>query len=453
MNTRRALAVATLVALMAACGGGQQGVGVPGITHAQATRDVDSSAAKLTSTVRVDFDRDIALAPAKVPLASYFELEVPRPGGRGSQAARVLVRTAEVPADNRRQVVLTVDSLVPAGTVLRVAKRAFQEGAEGDITVDIDSELSPRMVQLASTALAITRPELLGEPRVAEVTPADGDPAAMRAGLEAHLQQRGASAETKQKALQRFDSIPVEIVPNPKLRAALAALTGTFAEPAIDSLLTSGNCTGKPAALVAFQPPPDAPNLLARSTTRADGRRVISLNPIVEGERIEHLMPLIAHETVHCDSVDGRFEEVAATAFDTFLYIELIAVDPGLVFEGTRLARDFDVDAVAMINSGRRVPESVGLLRSPAVARALPGTTSNLPSFADLVAGAYPQITFNDSPDELAAKGYVGVLAARADLPAKSPFDLVYLDELLGRALDANVLDAAIAALELSPEG
>jgi hypothetical protein len=410
---------------------------------------VADGAARLTSTVTVRFDRTYTLASNRLPLASYFEFAVPVPG-KGTPK-RVLVQTAEAAANNPRLVTLTVDTLLPEGTILKVARRAFTRDEEGDIEAPVTSDLSPVQAYLAASALQFSRPEMLNPPVTAEVRDSDRDPQAMRAELQHHLEVRGASASTKEAALGRYDRIPVATVPSPKLRAVLSALTGTWAQPAIDYLLGTENCTGKPAGLIAFQAPPGGAELIARSTTRRDGSRVISLNPKVEGERIELLMPLLAHEAIHCDDKDGRVEEVAATAFDTFFYLQLLTPFPELARLGTVLGRELNIDGLAMINSGRRWPESAGILKSAGVARAIPGTTAQFASFGDVVVAAYPQIDRADSPSEPLADKYVANLAAAAGMDPGAAFDLRYLDELLGRALEPAQLAGAISALELTP--
>lgn len=449
MNARRILCALALAALLAACDGGGQPAGVPSVKEAKAERDVIDGAAKLSSTVTVTFDRSLELAPSKVPLASHFELSVP--DVRSRAVKRVLVAQASVAEGNSRLVTLHVDTLVTDGSVLRIAERAFKGGAEGEITANVESDLSPEIAVLASTALEPTRPEPFQQSEPPPVVDTDRDAAAMRLALETHLNRRGVDATARRAVLARYDSISSETVPSPKLRAALAALTGTFAEPAIDYLLTGDNCTGRPAALIAFQTPSGASKLVARSTLTRDGRRLISISPATEGNRIEHLMPLLAHEAIHCDNLDGRFEEVAATAFDTFLYLQLLTIDHELADAATPLARDLNIDAIAMINSGRRLPESVGILRSAAVVRALPGTNSTAPSFFDLVVAAYPQLDQNDSPEEPLAKRYADSLAQVAGMKPGQPFNLRYLDELMGRATDPEVLAAAIEAFGLVP--
>ncbi|MBA4179565.1 MAG: hypothetical protein C0506_03160 [Anaerolinea sp.] len=435
-----------LLGLAAGCSGGDPGQ-VPEIASARAERDVVDGEAKLSSTIEVRFDRTVDLARSNVPLASHFEVDVPPPGG--GAARRVLVRSADVSTENGRVIILKVDQVIPLGAMLRIAEKAFRQGATGEIAIAIESEFTPTLALLAGQAMRLGNPGLLDSPKVAEVKDSDRDPAAMREALGQALDRRGADAGTRKRALERYDSIPSSIAPSPKVRAAFAGLTGTFAEPAIDAVFTASNCTGKRAARVVFQPPPDAPELIARVTFTRGGERVISINPVAEGERIEHLMPILAHEAVHCDDEDGLGEEVAATAFDAFLYLQLVAADPELALAGTTLARELNIDAIAMLNSGRRYPESVGVLPSAGVSRVLPDTTVRFASFAELVAAAYPAVDTRQSPPEPLADAYVSNLLVSSDMGPGSAFNLRYLDELLARAISPAVLAGAIKALAL----
>jgi hypothetical protein len=448
----RALAALALAGLLiAGCSsGGETGGPLPGISRAEAERDVEDGRALLSSTVTVRFDRGFELAESRVPLASHFELDIPLATG-GSH--RALVASAERREGDPRAIVLKVDEVVPAGATLRVAKRAFQEEAEGEVEATIEGDLDPVLALLASTALQVWDPDFFDPPAVATVAEADRDAASQRALLEAHLDQRQATGAIREAALDAFDTMPAEVVTSPKLRAALAALTGTFAEPAIDAFLTGQNCTGAAAARIAFEVPPGDSELVARVTYTANGARVVSINPFAEGERFEQLMPILAHEAVHCDQRDSLAEEVAATAFDGFLYLNLVVVDPSLAAARTRVARELNVDAIALINSGARFPESIGVLQSAGVAAVLPGTTVGYRSFAEFIVAAYPQVDAGTSPPETTAVRYAETLARGSGTDAGDPFDLRYLDELLGRAMEAWVLAEAIRAFELAPAG
>ena len=445
-------AVAFLAIVAPACGGSNPGGPVPGIAEARAERNLaDDGTALRTSTITVRFDQSFEFADFDEPLASKFELDVSGVTTGEDAPTRILVREATVSETNSRIVELTVDTLIPDGSTLRVRRDAFRRNEEGEISAPVTSDVAEAAVVLATNAFAPQRGELFDTGAAPTPTETDRDPAAQRAALEAHLNLRGTDATTKERALAAYDALPTEIVPHPKLRAAIAALIGTFAEPAGATLLTENNCTEQPAALIDFQVPPDFPDLLARVTYTETGARVLSFRPDLEGERFERLMPLVAHEAIHCDQESGRWEEIASTAFDTFLYLQLLAADPTIAEGPTLLTRDLNVDAVAMLNSGRRLPEGFGILPSDGIEQALPLTNAPHASFAELVAAAYPNIRSNESPPEFVAQVYVEVLAEAVGMDPGNAFDLVYLDELLGRATDPEVILALFDAFRMAP--
>ncbi len=435
-------------AVLAACGGGRSPEPSPEVLEATSERVISDSGTQ-SSTITLRFDRDLTVPRGRVPLASRIEIDIPDVISGGTR--RVLVASAEINPNDPRVLVVEVADLVPDGARIRIDRRAFDSRADGEIVANITSDLTPGFALLATVTFQSFLPGLLEEAQVPPVTDADRDPAAIRQILDEHLVTRGTNDELRAQALAIYDSMSPEIVPSPKLRAALAALTGTFATAAIESLLTDENCTRQPAALIAFQPPPELPDLLGRSSRAESGARVISINPVAEGDRLEHLMALLVHEAIHCDRVSGRYEEIAATAFDTFFYLQLISVDPTLVDSNTPLARDLNIDAIAMINSGRYFPESVGVLQSPNVTRAIPGSSSEAMSFGDLVLAAYEGLDFNDSPPEPLANAYAALLARSAGIDSGPAFNLSHLDELLGRAMPASALAAALVAFEMEP--
>lgn len=436
-----------VAALAAGCSGADEKP-LPRVASAVATRDVVDGEARLSSTVVVTLDRDFDIADSGLPLASLFELSVPKAEGSPS---RVLVTTAERTGTNGRTITLTTGSLIPEGSKLTIQRKAFTPGAVGEITAEVESDLDPALVVLASRAFVPTLESFFANSEVAPVNSPDRDPTAMRAELERHLAGRGSSPGTTAGALKAYDEMSPEVVPSPKLRAALAALTGTFAEPAVASLLTADNCTQQPVRRIVFQPPPGDDGLVARVTFESGGARIVSVNPYAEGERIEHLMPILAHEAIHCDQEDGIVEEVAATAFDGFLYLQLLRSFPDLATAQTKVARELNIDAVALVNSGRRFPESLGVLKSPGVKSVLPLTNVEADSFAAFVAGSYPQITTVPSPPERVAGAYADALAEGTGFSRGQPFDMLYLDELIARATDGGVLAAALDAFELVP--
>ena len=166
---------------------------------------------------------------------------------------------------------------------------------------------------------------------------------------------------------------------------------------------------------------------------------------------MEFLMTVLAHEAVHCDLDDSEPEEIIATAFDTLLYSELLVAFPDLALEGTMLARELNVDALAMLNSGRRFPESGGILTSAGLGPALPGSSASQTSFAQFVIDAYELGVEAQSPPEIMALQYASILADRAGINASDPFDLLYADELISRSFSQTMISGLIRALELEP--
>ncbi|GAB4330048.1 MAG: hypothetical protein Kow0010_14830 [Dehalococcoidia bacterium] len=444
------VALAALV-LAAACGGGSPSAPgePPEPVRATAERLFEDGAATLTSSISVRFNRQVVLADTRSDLASFFRVVPPTEGQVPPRG--IEVTSAGLSPTTSRVIELTTAGLVSDGSTLYVNRRAFEPRGRGEASIAIEADLAESTVLLATTPLRFARPDVMTLSEIAGVTPDDRDATVQRLRLEEHLRKRGNDEGFIEEVLSLYDTMPAAIVSHPKARAALAALRGTFAEPAILSLLTSDNCTGRASAAIVFETPPDYPDLVARITYDEEGRRILWINPKVEGERFELLMPLLAHEAIHCDFEDGLAEEIAATALDTYLYLLLVAVDPGLALEGTLLARTLNIDAVAMVNSGRALPESVGVLEAPGIDNVLAGSSARAGSFAEFVAAGYPDITEFEAPAEPVAQAYVANLAQIAGVPMGSAFDLEYLDALLGLSFPPQLLFDALAALELEP--
>ncbi len=439
-----------MLALAAACGGGEPAPPAPRPLVAEAERlHAESGEPLVRSIVRVRFD-----APAEPltlrALHTAFRLTPPEgsPLAAGPLGEMPLER---VERSGTRVVTLTVRNLVASGSTLHVRADAFAEEAPGELTVTVTSEFTDLGVALAAGVFAFRDPGLV-ETRPPE-TPAaaDRDPARVRAALEAHLDARGASARVRVAALALYDGMDAEAVPAPKVRAALAALAGTFVDAAVSSLLGPENCTGQPLAFAGFREPPGDANLAARVTWTEEGRRIVSIRPDLEAAPFELLMTLLAHEAVHCDRFDSTEEEIVASAIDVFLYIHLLVSQPQLALDPSPLARNLNIEALAMLNSGRAVPESLGLLPSPHGREALPDSGTSYASFAELVAAAYTSGTNATAPVEPVAQRYLDALAQAAGLPLGNAFDLDYVDSLLGRAATFEAISNLLSLFDLVP--
>src|SRR6185312_10019272 len=117
-----------MVVSAVSCGGSGSPPGpLPQVSKASATRDVsDDGAAKTTTTVTVDFDRPFELAASTLPLSSQFEFQVPDPVKGKDATKRVLVSKADYKAGSRT-ITLSVNSLIPDGSTLKVSNKAFRK--------------------------------------------------------------------------------------------------------------------------------------------------------------------------------------------------------------------------------------------------------------------------------------------------------------------------------------
>lgn len=434
--------------LSSACSSAPADGPLPAIASASATREVTDGAARLTTVVDVRLDRTFAYAPRTLPLASLIEFAVPVPGG-GER--RVLVDRAEPAPDDPLVIRVTVKALIPAGAEVRLARKIFHRNEAGDIRALVESDLTALLAVLAAGPLIPADASLLAPGTAAEPRPEDRDPAAQRSALDASLQRRGVTPEVRTRALADYDSMPADVVPAPKLRAAIAAFSGTWAEPMVAAVLSGGGCSRRPIASVRYQPPPEGGVAFSRVTGVTGGKRAILLHPALEAERFELSMPFLIKEAIRCDRLSGRFEDIGVAAFQTYFYLGLLATSPDLAHSTSTATRDLNLAAIAMVNSGRRLPESVGVLQSEGVAQVLPGSTSPHSSFAALIAAGVPPQGNAESPDEELAQSFVAALAAAAEMPPGSAFNLRYLDELLSRAIDPPAYLAALKALTLAP--
>lgn len=442
------LGVVALAVVAGACGGSGTESSQPAeVVRAVAVRQVENGAALQETVIEVELSEPLEVVTRDAPVSSYFVIEVP--------SATVLDGTETIRARSARvegdMVFVTVDRPVAMGGTLFIGGGFFGDSALEEVEVDVSSTLTAFEAALASVALQPTSEQVVTAGPAPEVIDADRDPEVMKQLLLDHLRLRGSPGGILARAEQAYDSIPPEIVPSPKLRAAIAGLTGSFAEPAIETMFGTRNCRGRPIERMAFEEIPDFPTLLARVIFDENGDRTILVRPDLEGERFEHLMPLMAHEAIHCDMFGNAEEEVAAAAFDTLLYAQLLTADPSLALEGTPLTRALNLDVIAMINSGRRYPESLGILPSDGIAQVLPGSNATARSFAEQVANSYGLPSVEDPPPEVLAQVYAAILAETAGMPEGDAFDLVYLDELIGASFDAQGMALLIAALTLQP--
>lgn len=143
--------------------------------------------------------------------------------------------------------------------------------------------------------------------------------------------------------------------PEPTLRAALAALTGTIGEPAIEFLLYR-----TPVALVNFGISVDSDTGVAGRVGAADhwndGRRYIVIDRLYRFAPFGAFSALLVHEALHTgDNEDsaGLPEEAVASAVEALVYMEMLLTDPTLAQLPDELTRmSSNHMALVRLNSG-----------------------------------------------------------------------------------------------------
>lgn len=149
------------------------------------------------------------------------------------------------------------------------------------------------------------------------------------------------------------DAIARQKVPDPTLRAALAALMGTVGEPAIGFLLYE-----IPVVSVTFGVAVDfgIPMRIAMSYMYGDGTRSIVIDRQYRFAPFDAFSALIAHEAMHMGMDEDRAglpEEAIASSVEALVYMEMLLVDPALATLPDELTRVYNnPTAIARLNSG-----------------------------------------------------------------------------------------------------
>jgi hypothetical protein len=197
-------------------------------------------------------------------------------------------------------------------------------------------------------------------PQGSPMRPARGEPpseAAAREGLAVlHAGDPGARAA----ALARFDAPALAVrAPDAGVRAGLAALVGTVAEPALDAL------AGDPGGpVLAYGRPLGATRIVGPD---AAGRRAVNVR--YAAEPVGLLPGPLAHEILRLEPPRSSGEEAVLHAVLAMVHLQTLARAPALALGGTELARRLNAFAISLLNS--RAP---GSARIALVAPDGPGT-------------------------------------------------------------------------------
>lgn len=192
-----------------------------------------------------------------------------------------------------------------------------------------------------------TPPEVIDGPGLSE--------AETRTALRAFLELRfPCDLGRVQEGLAVYgDPVAREKFPDPTLRAALAALTGTLGEPTIEFLLYR-----TPVTLVNFGIYVEAgwPSRIAGNYASPDGTREIVFDRLYRFAPFGAFSALLVHEALHAGAdpaADGLPEESVASSVEALVYMQMLLTDPSLARLPDELTRIYNNHlAVVRLNSG-----------------------------------------------------------------------------------------------------
>jgi hypothetical protein len=183
------------------------------------------------------------------------------------------------------------------------------------------------------------------------------------------------SAERQSAMAVYSDSTAVSKVSSPSLRAALAALTGTFAEPAIDFILHS-QVNGQPHFTDVHWADPSAftsPGYIAEVIGLGNGQQYIQFNDAFRGENPFLFVDAMSHEPLHADGEIHQTEEAVNHSLDKLIYLHQLVRHPWLATSGHALSRYLDTQGILRINGGKGT--TLGLFDSNGDLPLMPGST------------------------------------------------------------------------------
>jgi hypothetical protein len=183
------------------------------------------------------------------------------------------------------------------------------------------------------------------------------DETATRDALRAFLERRfPCETDRVQGGLAVYsDPTARQKIPSPTLRAALAALTGTVGEPAIEFLLFR-----TPVTLIDFgiyvEPTTGFPGRVGGAFVAPDGTRHIVIDRRYRYTPFGAFSALLAHEALHSGADEdnaGWPKETVASGIEALVYMEMLLTDPSLASLPDELTRtNNNHGALVRLNSG-----------------------------------------------------------------------------------------------------
>jgi hypothetical protein len=349
--------------------------------------DTDNTALN-SNRITIAFDRSIRLLDATKIRSFGYAADLLNPG----QQRKVTVGMT-ITQDAASPTVLTIitDRLIRKGSRIFIEQGALTDTKSRDIVFDgstaaktitfVKGQNKPRYTMSnrnwRPTDLSLFSKTVFSSaptPGTASV-PSN---ASIRASLVTFMQAKvtlGIITQAKaDTAVALYDSIDTTLVPSANMRAALAALTGTVAEPAIDSYLGRSNVTGKPYSFIDFGTI-SAGATVGETKLSVKNRLQLIINSAFAGEDFRVISAVLGHEALHQDTTasaqgvtpSSQEEEIIANAVQAAVYVQQALVDGSFVSNHTVLINRQNDAILALLNSGDTLFPYGGVLQAPAL--------------------------------------------------------------------------------------
>jgi hypothetical protein len=338
--------------------------------------------------------------------------------------------TVQNGVDGTGVLTITTDRLIRKGSRLQILPGALTDSKGRTIVFDASTAAStitftvgqnkPRYTlanrNFRPTDLSYFSPDIFSSaptPTTASVVPsASSVRTSLVAFMNAKVTQGKLTVAKRDAAIALFDDAGYSsLIPNPALRAGLASLYGTVAEPAIGSYIGRANVTGKAYTFIRFDSSISAGAPIGETKVSENGRLLLTIRPTFAGEDFRALSAVLAHEAIHQDTAaasgaqgvppNSQDEEIVTNAIQSTVYIQQALVDSSFVGNGTKLVNQINDQVLALINSGDKLFPYGGIQQAPALnsnanvfpgAKTDPGNFNNnttVKSFADFIRREY----------------------------------------------------------------
>jgi hypothetical protein len=315
-------------------------------------------------------------------------------GGLTDKNGNSLVYMANTP---NKTITFTVGQNKPRYTM---SSRNWRPSELGYFSNDVFSGANPATTASTTPSAATVRPQLL---------------AFMSAKVGTGIGR--ITAAQRDAALSFFDDAGYSaLIPAANLRAAMASLIGTVAEPAIRSFTGSSNVTGRPFSIIDFASNLSGSVEVAETKLSGNNRLFTQIRSTYAGEDFRALSAVLAHEIMHQDATrqnaDGELrtsqdEEIIANAVGVNVYAQQALVDSSFLANGTLLVTKLNTQLLALLNSGDALFPYGGIKQAPNVnepgnvfvgAKTTPGNFGNnttVKSFEDWIRREYVSRNFS----------------------------------------------------------